>query len=170
MAEPTCTVAGCERRSRNAKSDALCPMHYHRQYRHGSVARGPETSPSTATPRLYRSIMAPTHPLAPPSGRVYVHRIVLFDSIGPGPHACRWCGVEVDWKPRGEDGALVADHLNGVKDDNRPENLVPSCVSCNNTRAMQQRGDAMRAAGWWSEHDTVARLSVRGRRERIDAA
>ena len=32
------------------------------------------------------------------------------------------------------DGAIVVDHLNEVKTDNRPENLVISCNRCNRAR------------------------------------
>lgn len=69
------------------------------------------------------------HPLANDEGMVAEHRKVLYDRIGPGPHPCHWgCGRELDW---GGQGGIQADHLNGIKDDNRPENLVQSCQSCN---------------------------------------
>lgn len=84
----------------------------------------------TAGARMRR---VPGHPLAPPSGVVAVHRLVLFDKIGPGPHPCEWCGIPVDWMP-GEwtnPGALVADHLDWDTHNNDPANLVPSCRVCN---------------------------------------
>lgn len=69
------------------------------------------------------------HPLANGEGMVAEHRKVLFDKIGPGPHLCHWgCGRELDW---GGCGGIQADHLDGIKDNNDPKNLVPSCQSCN---------------------------------------
>ena len=69
------------------------------------------------------------HPLAR-NGVVQEHRKVLYDAIGIGPHSCYWsCGREdLIWS--GGDGINV-DHLNGIKDDNRLENLVVSCRRCN---------------------------------------
>jgi hypothetical protein len=103
------------------------------------------------------------HPLADKQGRVYEHRAVLYDAIGPGPHSCHWCGTEVDWLPRGTDGCLQSDHVNGDRFDNQPSNLVPSCGPCNATRAKQARSHTLRALGFWSNHDTVARLGSGGR-------
>jgi hypothetical protein len=60
--------------------------------------------------------------------------MVLYDAIGPGPHACHWrCGrTDLDWG--GIRGTHV-DHVNGDPSDNQRENLVPSCQSCNKSRA-----------------------------------
>jgi len=169
MTERTCNVPGCEKPTRS-KSAELCKMHYHRQYRHGSVHKDAHNTDITASNgRRYKSLYKPGHPLAGASGKVYEHRFVLYEKIGPGPHTCHWCDAEVDWLPKGEPGALVADHLNDYGDDNRPENLAPSCSSCNTTRGAQQRSDALRAAGWWSVNDTVAQLTRGGRRDRIAA-
>ncbi|MET7742001.1 HNH endonuclease signature motif containing protein [Streptomyces sp. NPDC005385] len=77
------------------------------------------------------------HPVANASGITRHHRIVLWDKIGPGEHACHWeCGTTVSWDktyPHDPNG-MVVDHVNGDKSDNRPENLVPSCGRCNLTR------------------------------------
>lgn len=71
------------------------------------------------------------HPIANRGGWLYEHRKVLFDKIGPGPHPCHWCGVSLEW---GGMKGVIADHMNRNKKDNRPENLVPSCQTCNTTR------------------------------------
>lgn len=84
----------------------------------------------------HRMVRAPNHPVAPPSGTVSAARIALYDKIGPGTHACHWCGTTVVWMPgKGlAPGALIADHLNFDAADDSPENLVPACNSCNKRR------------------------------------
>lgn len=71
------------------------------------------------------------HPLAVGNSEVLEHRAVLYSEIGPGSHNCHWCGIQVSWGC-----GLVVDHLNGDRVDNTPENLVPSCDSCNLVRGM----------------------------------
>lgn len=166
MPNRTCSVPGCDKPSRSL-NQPLCPMHYHRLYRHGSIDRTAHHGVVTASGgRRYRRRYMPGHPLAGSDGKVYVHRMVLFDSIGPGLHACHWCQRPVFWTlPKGKPNQLQVDHLNGMGDDNDPSNLVPSCPRCNTTRASQARADALRAAGWWSRHDTVAVSG--GRQERV---
>jgi hypothetical protein len=77
---------------------------------------------------LYR----PGHPIADKTGKVQQHRMVVYDDIGPGPHPCHWCGVLVDW---GGKAGINVDHLDGDPSNNGRENLVPSCQSCNKSRA-----------------------------------
>lgn len=94
---------------------------------------------STKRPRKHRQMrIAPTHPLAPPGGYISEARIVLYAKIGSGPHPCHWCSRAVDWTV-GQRGnlrdALVADHVNSDPLDDRPENLVPACGTCNGERA-----------------------------------
>lgn len=79
----------------------------------------------------YRRLRRPDHPLADSNGIVPEHRLVLYEKIGPGAHPCHWCARTVYWN--GEP-ALVADHLNFLHDDNRPDNLVPACSPCNHQR------------------------------------
>ena len=167
MMQPTCTVDGCEKPSRNKLSAAMCKMHYHRWYRHGTVEKV-SRGMKFGRPRRYRTVSAKGHPLAGANGRAYEHRVVLFDAIGPGQHRCHWCDVVVAWGPKGAADELQPDHINGDGGDNRPENLVPSCRGCNTARGLQRRSDMLRAEGFWSGSDTVAALRNPGRRARID--
>lgn len=170
MSQSTCTIDGCEKPTRTAKAE-WCAMHYHRWYRHGSTDKVASKSGVTASlGRRYRTKHQPDHPLASKHGSVYVHRAVLYDEIGPGPHACHWCKTEVDWAPRGAPRELQPDHLNDDGADNRIENLVPSCRRCNTLRGAQRRAAALKAAGWWSQNDTIAALRNGGRAALVDPA
>ncbi len=81
----------------------------------------------------YRSMRYPEHPIAPPSGKVLEHRVVLFDEIGEGPHLCGECGTPVSWNRQGRH-ALFVDHVNAHRSDNRIENLRPLCRRCNDAQ------------------------------------
>lgn len=169
MTHRTCTITGCEKPVRSAGAE-WCGMHYHRWYRHGSTDKVAHNSDVTASlGRRYTRTYAPAHPLANKNGSVYTHRMVLFDAIGPGPHACHWCDSEVDWLPKGDPRELQPDHLNNDGADNDLSNLVPACRGCNSKRGLQRRSDALRAAGWWSNNDTVAALKG-GRHPRVEPA
>lgn len=87
-------------------------------------------------PKRYR----PDHPLAPPSGTIAVHRIILYDKIGPGTHQCRWCGKPLEWETgtKTKGNALLVDHIDGDRMNLAPDNLVPACNSCNTTRTRPQ--------------------------------
>lgn len=105
-----CSVEGCERKHR---CGGYCSTHYSRLYKHGAV--GPaevmrRTAPQrTVCPRDgYARVRMPEHPRADKSGMVLEHIPVLEGVLG------RY----VDWRA----GEQVH-HVNGVKDDNRPENL-----------------------------------------------
>lgn len=85
------------------------------------------------------------HPIAPPGGVVAAARLVLYEKIGPGPHACHWCGTEVEWKRGVVPGALIADHLNWDRNDDSPDNLVPACNPCNVNRQRKFEKRALKA-------------------------
>jgi hypothetical protein len=66
--------------------------------------------------------------------------VLLYDAIGPGPHSCHECGVEVIWSTkRTGKGALVVDHLDGNPKNNALENLAPACHPCNTRRGYDTR-------------------------------
>jgi hypothetical protein len=74
------------------------------------------------------------HPIAASKGITYEHRIVLWDQLEGKDAYCHWgCGTFLYWDKKWpfDKDALIVDHINRVKNDNRPENLVPSCGSCN---------------------------------------
>lgn len=168
MTHATCSIGDCLKPTRSPGS-ALCGMHYHRWYRHGDVnISAASTSVTASHGKHYRMVYLPAHPMAGANGKAYEHRVVLYGSIGAGCHSCHWCKVPVRWEARQHTpDYLTVDHVNGKTDDNRAENLVPSCLGCNVTRGAQSRSQALREAGWWSRNDTVQRL--RGRRPTIVA-
>lgn len=169
MTKPTCTLPECDKPSRSNVPN-LCPMHYHRAYRHGDVHKVAHKSGVTASHgRQYKRKTAKGHPAADANGIGYVHRIVLWDAIGPGEHPCYHCKRVVSWdNGKGHPDVLQVDHLNNHGDDNRPENLVPSCIECNTARGAQRRSDALREAGFWSVNDTIAATASQTRRPRIE--
>lgn len=145
----TCSVMGCMNPTRTSSAQ-LCGKHYHRWYRHGTTDKtviSDGEHPTAQPGKKYRTTQQPDHPLAPPCGRMMVHRIVLFDLIGYGPHHCHWCGCVVNWNDQTSN--LEADHLDFDKWNNHPENLVPACHGCNSGRAAHVRSAANRSAGWW---------------------
>lgn len=162
MPNPSCTVPGCEKPARSSVAE-WCPMHYHRWYRHGDVNRVSTAAVITVSHgRKYQSQYLPNHPLASARGKVYVHRAVLWEKIGPGQHPCYWCGDLVEWKvgpPGTRHGDLTVDHLDGHGDNNDPMNLVPSCRDCNSGRASAARAEALEQNGWWGNHDTRSKAS-----------
>jgi hypothetical protein len=93
--------------------------------------------PSDHVPQRYRTTYRPGHPVASARGHAQLHRVVLYDAIGPGQHPCHWCGTPVEWAfgQRGTPaGALVSDHVDGDRLNNALVNLVPSCGVCNGHR------------------------------------
>jgi hypothetical protein len=77
-----------------------------------------------------------------PSGsRLYEHRVVFFDAHGGGDHICHWCDAVISFEK------MHVDHVNAVKNDNRLENLVAACPSCNKARGTDKMRATMRSKG-----------------------
>lgn len=131
-----CSIDGCINR---AKVRGWCGAHYQRWYKSGdtgpAATRVPPGTRGGVSTSGYRRIHRPDHPLAAANGQVLEHRAVLFDAIGPGEHACHWCGCPVRWDGRTADDRLVVDHLDGDRLNNARENLVPAHQRCNVLRA-----------------------------------
>jgi hypothetical protein len=134
---PVCSVEGCERPH---KGRGLCNMHYQR-HRSGSGVGSAERRIAPAGTswfsRGYEVVRNAGHPLASTTGHVYVHRMRMFDLIGPGEHACWGCGRTVRWDLTYpvDELALVVDHIDRDSANNDVSNLRPSCQSCNAKRS-----------------------------------
>lgn len=125
-----CSHEGCER---GAESRGLCHMHYKRVWKRGELP--PKEYRRFVDKHGYIYVGLPVgHPLRTNAGCTGEHRLVLFNSIGYGPHRCHWCGTHINWR-----NGLHADHVNAVRTDNRPENIVQSCNACNVDRSNQGR-------------------------------
>lgn len=100
-------------------------------------------------------------------GKVYEHRLVLFDKIGNGTHKCHWCKKVITWDGS-VGGRIVADHLDGDKWNNTASNLVESCWRCNFAR--ETRSDFLTHCGnghEWTEESTYTRPDGTGRNCKI---
>jgi len=89
----------------------------------------------------YSVVKIPGHPLARRhhnSEKIYVmeHRAVAYEKYGQDNLKCFWCERCIRWTNDGTkvEDACIVDHLNGVKGDNSPNNLVVSCMGCNHSR------------------------------------
>ena len=96
----------------------------------GAKARAPERM---IVDHGYVRLYCPNHPLTlrrkRSTTREYEHRVVFYDAFGEGPFKCDWCGRHLTW------ANMHIDHINGIRHDNRIENLAASCIECNGRRA-----------------------------------
>lgn len=137
-----CSAPNCQNLSRSSGAK-YCEKHYMRLRRRGSLNKHFHDNPPASeivTSRGYVREYFPSHPIAKGTGRsrVYQHRRVFFDTRGKGPHNCHWCGVTLEWSK------MEVDHINRIKTDNDPENLVPSCGLCNRARGIPYMKEAWR--------------------------
>ena len=161
MTDRTCSVDGCTTSARSGGAE-LCSKHYFRQYRHGDpLAVYWDQAVRVTHGRRYKSAYLPDHPLSMKNGKVYVHRAVLFDVIGFGPHLCHWCGTPLTWGGTSST-SLAVDHLDGFGDNNDPGNLVPSCPACNAGRGIHLK-QAANSGRWWNGDGAAAVLRTLSR-------
>lgn len=99
-----CSVEGCTYIS---KARGYCSTHYHRWFLTGSTD-APARRPLKSDVKVngYRMLWMPGHPMANSAGQVAEHRFVMSEHLGRPllPHE-------------------NVHHINGVRDDNRIENL-----------------------------------------------
>lgn len=106
----------------------LCEKHYGRMRRGAPLDADRPVIGRYVQGAGYIKLLRRDHPMADVKGQAFEHRVVLYDSREGVDPDCYWCGKNLTWK------TTVVDHLNEVKDDNRPENLVPACNDCNRAR------------------------------------
>lgn len=132
---PLCVNDGCK--NSREYSSGLCNSCYYRLKRTGTIEKRKYVYRCLAS-NGYITVWDKEHPLSV-GGRLYEHRKVLYDKIGEGIHECYWCKSKVAWaKGRNTKGCLVVDHLDGDKENNSLDNLVPACHRCNASRGMFQ--------------------------------
>lgn len=139
-----CVVINCSLLVRSIGSP-YCEKHYARLRRNGTTERINKARGRYYSTNGYTRIHVPDHPLLQkhgPSGSYeYEHRVIYYNANGEGPFECYWCGNQLRWE------TMHIDHLNNDKQDNRLENLKPSCPRCNQKRGVNKMKTAMRNKG-----------------------
>lgn len=106
--------------------------------RYRGVPHRPQGGGKAATITTYLTMKPEEpHPIAMADGKIYTHRMVLYEKLGAGQHPCHWCGKHLVWVGAGS--KLVSDHLDANKWNNEPDNLVPACTHCNRARMLNPR-------------------------------
>lgn len=123
-----CRVDGCKQEA-NRVTSGLCEKHYYRLRRTGTTSLQTKDREPIKHSDGYVLVYDPNHDLRRTSPRQYEHRVIFYEEHGAGPFNCHWCKDRVTWDD------MHVDHLNDVRDDNSPTNLVASCPSCNQGRA-----------------------------------
>ena len=86
----------------------------------------------------YREIQLTSRHLLSNSRWILEHRKVLWDKLGceqlDCTHQCHWCDKDIVWCSGDWHTETIADHLDGDKLNNDPDNIVPSCQQCNRNR------------------------------------
>jgi hypothetical protein len=134
MTDDTCAYEGCTKQ--RAAHRRWCNTHYWRQYRYGDMAtdRTKVAAEGWVSPNGYIKTRRTDHVIAGRKGLVYTHRLVLFDTIGYGPHHCHWCAAPINWA-----AGLEADHMDFDRANNKSDNIVACCRTCNRRRANARR-------------------------------
>lgn len=109
MPKSTCSIDGCER---TVVARSWCNRHYRRWIRHGDPLAGGSYQDGRGEWGGYVWLHRPGHPIANSKGYVQEHRLVAWEA-----------GLlsAAKFEPRSD--AVVVHHINGVKTDNRLENL-----------------------------------------------
>lgn len=131
-----CEIKDCPEMARR---NGLCNSHSRQMRTHGDPLIRERRKRGTGYIRDdgYMQLGKPDHPLADSRGIVYIHRMVLFDAIGWGPHPCHWCAKPVGFQVKkgpGGWGTLIVDHADFNTSNNVLTNLLVSCNPCNATR------------------------------------
>lgn len=120
-----CAHDGCNRTAQHrSPAGELCHSCYSQFIRTGGTVRLPRRMQSQRKSG-YITLTSPGHPLSHANGSVFEHRLVMWEVCHGECGECYWCNAALTWPN------AVVDHLNERKNDNRPENLVFSCNTCN---------------------------------------